>query len=585
MRDYRIYLVLLISVTVSNVLSQTKELSSAAAYQEYIAISDTMGRAFPENEIETFKRTSFDETQLQNYLTMHFKRMDLLSKIKGHHIFVLNSYLHSGNWFKAIGFPKESIKSYKHFFRHYKLHEKELSTVDRKGYNVMRFIAHGILAENYANLGIMDSAAAQHQMNMAFTKRHNNIYYPSAINNYGLFLYWHKKDLDSALHYFTRAHELTQAKFPNHTLIGSIRDNIADVYVDQQLYQKAKLLYDINFDFYKDVINEEIGTIDVTRLISAGSQLVTTNIILNRMEDAQKSFDELEKVLSLQDKKKMISSESRLEYLRAKERLLEKQNKIDAAYTTSKRIRQYADSLQKVSSNVDKKWQEEFNDITVDRVALNFKIDQLQKEDRIKTQRAQLRIIALVSSAFIILLMFLFFGRRQHLINAKNKQLLAEQHLENAALKVEQLNSSIKSKERDLSDFAINLTQNQDWAKHLAYQLEAIKLAKPQEQVALMDALDKAIANKVSFDSDTCEFFEYLDKLSDAFYSKLKGTYPNLSKNEIRLCSLIRLKIESRSIATLQNITMASLNTSRYRLRKKLNLSEDVDLDLFIQSI
>jgi len=43
--------------------------------------------------------------------------------------------------------------------------------------------------------------------------------------------------------------------------------------------------------------------------------------------------------------------------------------------------------------------------------------------------------------------------------------------------------------------------------------------------------------------------------------------------------------MDSRSIANLQNITIASLNTSRYRVRKKLNLSEDTDLDSFIQNI
>ena len=89
----------------------------------------------------------------------------------------------------------------------------------------------------------------------------------------------------------------------------------------------------------------------------------------------------------------------------------------------------------------------------------------------------------------------------------------------------------------------------------------------------------------MSFDSDTKDFFERVDKLSDAFYSQLSTNYPNLSKNEIRLCSFIRLKMDSRSIANLQNITIASLNTSRYRVRKKLNLSEDTDLDSFIQNI
>ena len=55
-------------------------------------------------------------------------------------------------------------------------------------------------------------------------------------------------------------------------------------------------------------------------------------------------------------------------------------------------------------------------------------------------------------------------------------------------------------------------------------------------------------------------------------------------KNQLRLCSLIRLKMTSRNIAILQNITHASLNTSRYRLRKKLKLTEDDDLDNFVQN-
>jgi hypothetical protein len=76
-----------------------------------------------------------------------------------------------------------------------------------------------------------------------------------------------------------------------------------------------------------------------------------------------------------------------------------------------------------------------------------------------------------------------------------------------------------------------------------------------------------------------------MDEVSDSFYKKLKFDFPKLSKTDIRLCSLIRLKIDSHEIATLQNITQSSLNTSRYRLRKKLRLTETEKLDDFIQSL
>lgn len=565
--------------------SQNTTLTSKEAFNKFKIISNSIWSSFPEDDIKTFRRASFSESQLQTYLSLHFQRLDLLSQIEDHHSFILDSYLHSGNWFREVGFPKQSIKSYLDFFDFYKNHESLLTPKELKKYIEMRTYGRSMLAESYAKLGVLDSAAVQHKKNISFTKNQDYIYHPSALNNYGLFLYWHKKELDSALHYFKQAYDLSQAEYANHTLVGSIRDNIADIYVDQHQIEKAQLLYKTNFEFFKTAINEQSLTKDIPRLISAGSQFVVTSAQLNQLEEAQQGFDELERIIVYQEEQNNLGANSTLEFLKAKELLLEKQNNINAAYSTAKQIKIYTDSLQLLVKNGDKKWQEELNDITIDRIALNFKIDRIQKENKIKSQRNKLWFIGILSSSFIILLMALIFSRRQHLANARNKQLLAEQKLENTALKIEQLNSEIKSRERDLSDFAIKLTQDQDWAKELADKLEAIKQASSKEREPLINALDLAIANKVHVDGDTQDFFERLDKLSDTFYSKLTNSYPNLSKNEIRICSLIRLKIESRSIATLQNITLASLNTSRYRLRKKLNLSEDTDLDFAIQNL
>ena len=193
--------------------------------------------------------------------------------------------------------------------------------------------------------------------------------------------------------------------------------------------------------------------------------------------------------------------------------------------------------------------------------------------------------MALVFLLTAIVLVGLFLSRRQILINSKNRRLIIEKELQYESLKNEQLQSDVDSKKRDLSDFALNLTQNQTWAKVLKTKIEDIKLAPTKSKDKLIEDLEQEIKNKVSFDSDTKDFFERVDKLSDAFYSQLSTNYPNLSKNEIRLCSFIRLKMDSRSIANLQNITIASLNTSRYRVRKKLDLSEDTDLNSFIQNI
>ena len=544
-----------------------------------------MNQSFPEDDYKTYRRSSYSEKQLETYLSQHFTRMDLLPYINDKPIFVLFAYLNSANWFREIGFYAQSNEVYKQFFEYYKNHGDELPPLEKENYLELRSFARGAIADNFAKLSYLDSASIEHRKNIAFTTPLNIIAKPSAYNNYGLFYYWTKKELDSAQYYFKKAYEITKENFPNHTLLGSIRDNIADVYVDQEKYSEAKPLYAKNFEFYKTAIFERTERRDISRLISAGSQLVQTNIKLSDLKSAETIFKELDSIVKDAHYQKALVPETKLLYLKTKQALYRAQNNLGLAYDTLIQINFFSDSLNSIAVLQDSKWQEELNNITLDRVALNFEIDQIEKENKIRSQRAKLWISSLVSSVFIILLLVLFLIRRQHVINANNKKLLAEQKLENSALKVEQLNSEIKSKERDLSDFALNLTQNQEWAEMLATKINTLKSAEPKERQLLLEELEQEIKKKVQFDNDSKVFFDRLDKLNDAFYSHLTTQFPNLTKNEIRLCSLIRLKMDSNSIATLQNITLASLNTSRYRLRKKMSLPDDVNLDDFIQQL
>jgi tetratricopeptide (TPR) repeat protein len=560
-------------------------LTSEEAFLRYNNISREMQVDFPENDYKTFRRESFSESQLQTYLAQHFQRMELLDAIENHHDFKLHSYLHSGNWFMQLRFPKESIKWYRKFFAYYSENKAKLSGLEEEELVEMITYSYSVQAENYAKIGYLDSAKNQHIQNIKFIEPYTFIAKPSAYNNYGLYYYWNKKQLDSALIYFNKAYSYTKAHFPKHTLLGSIRDNMADIYFESNKSDKALQLYSENFEFYKHAINEKSLTRDIPRLISSGSQKAKTLIKLNRPAEAQKVIDELQLVVDDSINNVSLRSSSQLEFLIVKSNLFSVQKDYKQAYTTLSAIQELTNVNHNLTLNSENKWREELNTIALDRIQLQAEIAEIEKENKIESQRLKLWMVSIVSSTFIIILLLLFLRRRQHHINAKNKQLLSEQKLENTALKVKQLHSEIKSKERDLSDFAINLTQNQEWAKTLADKIKAYKDANKTDSKNLLQELELEIHNKVTFDNDTKEFFERLDKLSDGFYSELTSRFPNLSKNEIRLCSLIRLKIDSRSIATLQNITLASLNTSRYRLRKKLHLTEAVDLDDFIQNI
>lgn len=66
------------------------------------------------------------------------------------------------------------------------------------------------------------------------------------------------------------------------------------------------------------------------------------------------------------------------------------------------------------------------------------------------------------------------------------------------------------------------------------------------------------------------------------FLCRLKKQYPNLSSNDLRICTLLRQNLSTKEVAQNLAIGADSANKARYRIRKKLGLSRKDDLIQFI---
>ena len=86
-------------------------------------------------------------------------------------------------------------------------------------------------------------------------------------------------------------------------------------------------------------------------------------------------------------------------------------------------------------------------------------------------------------------------------------------------------------------------------------------------------------------DRDWDEFKLRFEQIERSFFTTLAEKYPQLSKTDVRICALVRLNLSSKEIAGMLHITPESVNKSRYRLRKKLELPKEQDLDQFISSL
>ncbi|WP_068599285.1 helix-turn-helix transcriptional regulator [Vaginella massiliensis] len=66
------------------------------------------------------------------------------------------------------------------------------------------------------------------------------------------------------------------------------------------------------------------------------------------------------------------------------------------------------------------------------------------------------------------------------------------------------------------------------------------------------------------------------------FYKRLLEKYPNLTKNELRLCAFLRLNFSSKEISAITQQSPHSIVVARSRLRKKIGLDESQSLTNFL---
>ena len=96
--------------------------------------------------------------------------------------------------------------------------------------------------------------------------------------------------------------------------------------------------------------------------------------------------------------------------------------------------------------------------------------------------------------------------------------------------------------------------------------------------------ISSLIESNLNTEKDWEVFEFYFNEIHRNFFKSLKSEFPNLTPTELKLCAYIRLNKSSKEISSLMNISLRGVETGRYRLRKKLNLTRDESfLDVFLR--
>ncbi|WP_246296554.1 helix-turn-helix and ligand-binding sensor domain-containing protein [Winogradskyella vidalii] len=204
-------------------------------------------------------------------------------------------------------------------------------------------------------------------------------------------------------------------------------------------------------------------------------------------------------------------------------------------------------------------------------------------------------IVYILLATLIVVVFYTMHNRKiakeQRLIKIKyqkeQEELLRAQTLENekqlVQLKNESLQNEIKLKSKQLANNAMALVKKNETLQDIKNELQVNKdgFSNYYSYKKLVKKLDNSIVLK-----DEWEVFENnFSQVHDEFFEILKAKHAILTPKDLKICAYIKMNLSSKEIAPLMNISVRGVETHRYRLKKKLDLENDISLVDYLLNI
>tara|TARA_R110002050_G_scaffold276690_1_gene421977 strand:- start:13653 stop:16445 length:2793 start_codon:yes stop_codon:yes gene_type:complete len=143
-------------------------------------------------------------------------------------------------------------------------------------------------------------------------------------------------------------------------------------------------------------------------------------------------------------------------------------------------------------------------------------------------------------------------------------------------IKNEKLNQDIEGKNRELAISTMSIIKKNELLRKIKKELKATK--NKEDITSAISLIDTNLNNNKDW-----KFFKQAFNNADKdFMDKIKAAHPELTPNDLRFCAYLRLNLSSKEMAPLLNISIKSVETKRYRLRKRLQLHHDDSLVNYI---
>lgn len=408
-----------------------------------------------------------------------------------------------------------------------------------------------------------------------------------SLKNLGV-VYYYKKDYRTSSQFYEES-LLFAEELQNKKLLSALYNNIGVVYARLNQEKQDRKTYQVVLDYYQKalLINELTGDIQLCAAIYDNIGDVYT--ALKAYDKAQLFLEKgLEKATSVKAGHRMMESHESLSEL-------------------AKVRGDYQKALYHFQQHIALK--DSFIHMTNDRnlAGLRAEHESVQKDQELRLlkqsesllkERQKSDQLAMISLSVVCLLLVSCSGlgiywfrmklwKKNKVMEArrqeqKAKEAVAKIKLENELLAKQALEQEITHKNEQRNAYALHIVQKREMLENIRGQLKYM-VTKPS--VSQTKKLLRMIEQGLNTDQEWELISQSLEQENATFYQTLREKYPELTAKELRLCLLARLNMNTKAIASVLNIAPNSVSVARHRIRKKMSLPHEANLNQFMQKI
>ena len=161
----------------------------------------------------------------------------------------------------------------------------------------------------------------------------------------------------------------------------------------------------------------------------------------------------------------------------------------------------------------------------------------------------------------------------------------AEAEQQRARVELEAKEKELVMKKSELTSLAFILEQKELFVRSILSDVQGMAVKTSDEDLRMpMQQLLRKLKHELNSEKHWEAIRVRMNDIHSGFLSRLLDQHPDLTKSELKLCSLMKLNLSRKEAAEVLHISVAGVEKRRYRLRKKLGLDPEAKMENYIHT-